>query len=231
MSRFSLLLIVTVVVLLLLNAIQCQRGYSLRSDVDGFEALARLKHKEAKLWRDESGRSRAKADVAVANLDVVKQAYGNELGTIAKEITGLKKNLKNLETYTVTTLITKGEINTGLSDTVLINNIPAKTFGYSDKWISMSAVLTDSVSLKYRVFDSLSFVYYYERRGLFRKPALVVDAISHNPNSTITGIRNIRIAAPRRQKIGVGVYGGYGVSQSGLSPQIGIGVYYKLLEF
>jgi hypothetical protein len=230
MNRFSLLLIVAVVVLLLVNAVQCQRGYSLRSDVESLNALARLQTDSAKLWRDDAGRSRARADVAVANLDAVKQVYGSELNAVASEVKGLKRSLKNLETYTVTNMVTKGEITAGLRDTTIVNNVPAKTFGYSDDWINMSAIITDSVSLKYQVRDSLSFVYYYERRGLFKKPALVIDAISHNPSSTITGIRNIRIQPPKRQKIGIGLYGGYGMSQFGLSPQVGIGVYYKLLE-
>lgn len=230
MTRFSLLIIVIACVSILINAVQCQRGYTMRSDIESYEALAKLERDSAKLWRDDAGRSRATAEVAVANLDAVKHVYGKDITALADDIKGLKKNLRNLESYTVTNLVTRGEISTGLRDTTIINNVPSKTFGYHDEWINMSAVITDSVKLKYQVRDSLQFVYYYENRGLFKKPALVIDAISHNPNATITGIKSIRIKPPEKMRIGIGVYGGYGVSQHGLSPQIGVGVYYKLLE-
>lgn len=235
MNRLSLLLIASVFLLLLLNVLQCQRGHALKSEVDSFEALARQESKDAKVWKDKEGRSHAEKEVAVATLGAVRSVMGNELGRISKEVSGLHRDLKNLEAYTVTSLVTKGEITTGLTDTVIINNnttVDGKVFRYEDQWLKLHGLLPgdESVTINYSVRDSLSFVYFYEKAGLFGKPSLVVNAISHNPNSTITGIKNIRIQPPPRKKVIIVLYGGYGASQFGLTPQVGIGVGYKLLD-
>lgn len=72
----------------------------------------------------------------------------------------------------------------------------------------------------------------YEKDSLYRawvsgyKPQL--DSIYVFPKVTTVTVTEITRIPPRRW--GVGVIGGYGVGKSGLSPFVGVGVYYNMIR-
>lgn len=231
MSRLSLLLTALLAITIILFAIERRSRLNLRDDFRSSQNLHGLALKEAKFWKDDAGKAHAQVEVATSNLEVAKTVLGDELQSIAKEVSGLKKNLKNLESYINLQTTTSGTITTGLRDTVLIHDSTktlAKAFSWEDKWTNINGIITDTnLELNYRVRDSLTFVTYWKKNGFFKKPSLMLDAISCNPNSTITGIRNVKITTQPRRKPRLGFYLGYGVGFDGrIRPSAGVGLVY-----
>lgn len=227
MSRLSLLLIVALC--LSIGVIIIDRGV-IRGLNDNFRSsqnLHRAAVEDGKYWRDKEGKSHVRAIVAESNLEVAKSTLGDELKALAKEVSGLKRNIKNLKSYITVGVTTSGSATTGLIDTVVMKDSSARAFKWNDKWTEVAGVIQDTtVSLEYRVRDSLTFVSYYRSNGLFRPRSLMIDAISHNPNSTITGIKNTKITSLKRRRPRPGFYAGYGIGPAGLSPQVGVGLVY-----
>jgi hypothetical protein len=231
MSRLSLFLVAAFALVCILFAIEHQDKKNIKDDLRSSQNLHALANKKAELWRDKEGKSHARATIAESNLEVAKTVLGDEMKSLIKEVSGLKKNLKNLESYINVNLATSGSISTGLRDTVLIHDSTktlAKAFSWEDKWTNINGIITDTnLELNYRVRDSLTFVTYWKKNGLFKKPSLMLDAISYNPNSTITGIRNVKITTQPRRKPRLGFYLGYGVSLDGrIRPSAGVGLVY-----
>lgn len=230
MSRLSLLLLFALCAAIGIIIIERGMIRNLNDDFRSSQNLHELALKEAKYWRDKDGKSRARAIVAESNLEVAKSALEDELTTLAKEISGLKKNLKNLESYISVGLTTLGTATAILRDTVLIRDSVThnvKAFGWMDKWAKIDGTIQDTtVNLEYKVRDSLTFTTYYQSNGLFKPRSLMMDAISHNPNSAITGIKNVKITSLKRRRPRLSFYAGYGVGPAGLGPQIGVGLVY-----
>jgi len=230
MSRLSLLLLVCLAIAIVVIIVARGVIRNLNDDFHSSQNIHKITSNEAKYWRDKEGKSHARATVAESNLEIAKQALGDELTSLAKEVSGLKKNLKNLESYISVRMTASGTAITTLRDTVLIRDsvaYNAKTFEWKDKWTKIGGTIRDTtVNLEYKVRDSLTFITYYHSNGFLRPKSLTLDAISHNPNSTITGIKNVKITSLKRRRPRLGFYAGYGMGAVGPSPQIGVGLVY-----
>lgn len=100
---------------------------------------------------------------------------------------------------------------------------------FEDKWLSIDGSLTDK-PWTYSIRDSLTFVSYYKKKGLFKKQ-LVLNAYSANPNTTITGLTAIDIAQPKPKRIGIGLQAGYYYTGKAFVPAAGIGITYNIIRF
>lgn len=230
MTRLTALLLASLFACLIVifairsNYNRLDRNYTSLQNIAGEET------KKAKFWEDEAGKAHARVKVVETNLETAKQMLPGELESLRTEISGLKRNLKNLESYTKITTTSSGEITVVPRDTVFLRDstwIKGKHFTYSDKWIGIRGSIVDSrLNLSYRYRDSLVFATYWRNEGLFRKRVLTLDAVSFNPNSQIDGITNVEITVPKRRRPRLGIYAGYGASRDGLGPQVGVGIVY-----
>jgi hypothetical protein len=230
MSRLSLLLLTLLGIAVVIIIINRGSMSNLQDDFRSSQDLHELSIKEVKYWRDKEGKSHARATVAESNLEVAKTVLGDELQSLSREVSGLKKNLKNLESYITVGITTSGSVIAPLRDTVLVRDsvtFTAKSFTWGDKWMQIDGMLADNTAhITYQSRDSLTFVTYYKKNGLLKTPSLMLDAISHNPNSTITGIKNVKITNIKRRRPRLGFYAGYGIGRGGFSPQVGVGLVY-----
>jgi len=203
---------------------------------DSAISLLEAERKGTKTWQDEAGRWRAQAQVGEATNKMIAETYAGEVKALRGQFDGLKTNLSNLKQYITTKVETSGTVTTVLRDTVYINQgdtTQAKTFLYSDEWLMLDGtIFDDSIKVSYYVKDSLTFVSYYKKRKLtelFKKPELLIDAISYNPHSRVSKIRSLAVAPPRNKRIVVVAYAGYDPFNK--TPSVGLGVGFKLIEF
>lgn len=202
-----------------------------RENANSLTTLYNLEKQAVRKWKDAEGQSRARAQTAEATAE----ALNSYLPELREEFDGLKKELQNLETYISTTLTTTGEVSAQLTDTLYIyrsDTIRAQTFEKRDTWsYHRGIVFEDSVQLSYEIKDSVSFVTYWEGRNIFRRGTLQIEGISYNPNTTISGLRNIKIPPPRRRKISIGPSIQYGIDANGeFNFNFGFSVQYSLIR-
>lgn len=231
MSRLATFLILFVVLLLILLSRSCNRIDEVEFDRQAYEDLINLKNQQIEVWKDKEGKSRARAKVAIATAEAAKAVYPELL----EENKNLKKDLSNLETALLVATNTSGSFTTVLTDTVYqtkTDTVFAKTFTYSDKWSKFHGkVLPNDITIDYEVRDSLTFTSYYKGQNFFRKGELVIEGVSHNPKTSITGLQNIKIVKPRKRNISIGPTFNYGINGTGgFTWNIGIGVQWKWIE-
>src|SRR5690606_33749489 len=77
--------------------------------------------------------------------------------------------------------------------------------------------------------NTLSFAIGKRKKGWFNSE-YVIEAVNSNPNIKVKGLDSYTVKVPKK-RFGVSLFAGYGLSESGLSPLIGIGVGYNLIEF
>ncbi len=77
--------------------------------------------------------------------------------------------------------------------------------------------------------NTLSFAIGKRKKGWFNSE-YVIEAVNSNPNITTIGLDSYSLKVPQK-RFGISLFAGYGMSSDGLSPLIGIGVGYNLIEF
>ena len=157
-----------------------------------------------------------------SNLDLVTRLEtSNET---VKELQNLIKSSKkkHIETATVIKTITK-------LDTILVSE-PAKdpTFRLKDKYVDFFAQYTDKgLESKISFTSYLKLLYHYERKNLFSRKYLVVEAVDDNPYLTVEDVRSIRVPMKSR-RFGIGPFIGLDYR---LNPTFGIGLTYTVISF
>lgn len=77
--------------------------------------------------------------------------------------------------------------------------------------------------------NTLSFAIGKRKKGWFNSE-YVIESVNSNPNIKTVGLDSYSIKVPKK-RFGVSLFAGYGLGSQGLTPLIGIGVGYNLLEF
>lgn len=122
-----------------------------------------------------------------------------------------------------------------LTDSTKCLPLPIK-FKRGDKWWSETGTITNKGYLE---SDSLTFISepsitvgYRKRtfKTLLKKPELVVTYSDKNPYTKVKALQNV-VIEDKPKRFGVGLHIGYGVTTSGLSPVISIGINYNLIKF
>ena len=183
-------------------------------------------------YRDEAGRSHAKAVVLNQEMNRMKAYYPKQLESLANDF---EVKIKNLRSGLQLIKETSQQIEV-VYDTM---QVPRDTLlyqwgqnymQYEDKWLTLEAATLGRVwRINYTVRDSISVASYYERKGLFKRQ-LMVEAVSHNPKTTLTNVSTFQIKEkPRRWAVGPFI--GVTLVEDKFRPVVGIGFNYSLFSF
>lgn len=152
-------------------------------------------------FRDDSGTAHTIGTV----IQVDKSGLVNvkDLQGIEAKIEGLNRNLKNLENYqkfgtetTIKKTIVLKHDTVNLTDT---SKTLIQSFNYSDKWNSVSGVLSDdSVIITVISVDSLENVVYYKRKWFLGRKEYEFETLNSNPNNLIKYSKSIKVQKRRR---------------------------------
>ena len=143
------------------------------------------------------------------------------------ELQDLVKKYKNVKSATIIkteTKIVEKTVNKTVLDTISNTPIYESSFNLKDYIWGDIVAKKDTTDIKINIKNDFNIVTYKE------KGKLVLDVSDKNPYS-ITKSQRSYINLPKQKKFGLGVNVGYGISKSGLSPYIGLGVNYNLINF
>lgn len=176
---------------------------------------------QLEIWKDQEGRSRAKLRVQESSFSEIMEANKHKIKFLEGEIDGLRRRgirqVTDIGLVTTDTVLVPMKADTIYRDTV-IYRLPVKHhFAYKDEWAQIDGTLSffaNNVELIYSTRDSLTIVDHSNKKGVF------LDVISHNPNSTITGMTNFRLETKRKLRLSPAAFAG--ISNSG--PVVGVGV-------
>ena len=165
-----------------------------------------------------------------SKISVIEDDYFLKLKLKDKEIVELQslvKKYKNVKSATIIkteTKIVEKIVNKTILDTISNTPIYKSSFNLKDYIWGDIVAKKDTTDIKINIKNDFNIVTYKE------KGKLVLDVSDKNPYS-ITKSQRSYINLPKQKKFGLGVNVGYGISKSGLSPYIGLGVNYNILNF
>lgn len=164
-----------------------------KSKVNDFKEIYQIQEKEIRIWRDEAGRNRARAEIAeisAANAKLVLKADLKKV--IEKEVGNLQRNLISYSSVKASTL---GSFQTGSIDTIYKINqpepLPAKKFILDNRDLKFDGLYIpslDTLMVDYRVIHNFNIFYYYKRPGkapfnIFKRKRAVAEIRFENPGS------------------------------------------------
>ncbi len=213
-----------------------ERCGNISADLASWKSAFDTSQEKAKIWRNELGQSQAEVKAANMTIDVINQQHIAELENAKNVISGLRKDLKNLQSSTTVSTTITGGGTVLLHDTIF--SIPGhpidtgRTFSYSDDWAKIDGYfLREEAHISYSVKDSLQIVSFWKKQsgvfGIFKPREFTVDVISLNPHSEIKTLKSI-VVRDRPKKFVIGPYVGIDAT---LRPSFGFGITYKLIEF
>lgn len=165
-----------------------------------------------------------------SKISVIEDDYFLKLKLKDKEIVELQslvKKYKNVKSATIIkteTKIVEKIVNKTILDTISNTPIYESSFNLKDYIWGDIVAKKDTTDIKINIKNDFNIVTYKERGKL------VLDVSDKNPYS-VTKVQRNYINLPKQKKFGLGVNAGYGISKSGLSPYIGLGVNYNLINF
>lgn len=155
---------------------------------------------------NENGDLVAEKTAALASRDAIKSAYNDEISRIRKDFDVKLKDMKGFITAKIETM---GEGKSSARDTLIIKEdgteITGKKIGINEEWFSLTGILLNNdFEYRYSTRDSVTFVTSFKKDKLFGPKRLIVNGISHNPNSNITGLRNIVVDDYKPKRVSLG---------------------------
>lgn len=173
-------------------------------------------------YRDKEGKMISR----ISSIEVDNMSFFKQLQVKDKTIQDLQKLVKK-GTFAASIIKTETKVDTvfrttKIKDTV---NVTYETDFDVQGWIwGTVAINKDTTSLKVFTRDQ------YDIRLSKEKDGTYIDVINHNPFSTTQEVRSV-YKLPKQKKFGIGVNLGYGITSYGLSPYIGLGINYNLINF
>lgn len=171
-------------------------------------------------WKDEFGREHAKVKVIESsNLDLfTKLETSNQTVKELQQLVHREK--KKIEVATVVKTVTK-------IDTLIVKDKDSTLFKLKDKYLDFVAEMKgDSLKTKIELTSYLKLTHRYERKNIFSKKYLVVDAYEDNKYIRVEDVRSIRVPADKSRFI-IGPYVGFNYN---LKPTFGIGLTYAIIR-
>ena len=168
-----------------------------------FENLYTIEHQKALKFQDDAGHWRSRAQIAEVTQDNLLDI--EELKGLATEFKELKRNLKNLDSYSQINTTTDIHRTIKLKDTTIVTKKSVvehgKTFNYSDKFDSISGVVVnDSIQWQIKHKEELEVVSYWKRKWFLGKKTYECEIKSANPNTKISYQKSLKV---KRKKRGV----------------------------
>lgn len=165
-----------------------------------------------------------------SKISVIEDDYFLKLKLKDKEIVELQdlvKKYKNVKSATIIkteTKIVEKIVNKAVLDTISNTPIYESSFNLKNYIWGDIVAKKDTTDIKINIKNDFSIVAYKE------KNKLILDVSDKNPYS-ITKSQRSYINLPKQKRFGLGVNASYGISKSGLSSYIGLGVNYNLINF
>ena len=144
-----------------------------------------------------------------------------------QELQELVKKYKNIQAATVIkteTKVVEKIVNKPIFDTISRETAYYSKFDLDGFVWGEIIAKKDSTDLILNIRNDFNIVSHYD------KGKLVLDISDKNPY-TVTKSQRSYINLPKQKKWGLGINAGYGISKNGLSPYIGLGVNYNLINF
>jgi hypothetical protein len=225
---WAILLGVVAIICIMVQVKSCKQG-------NYYSGIISAKEDSLKIWQDEAGRWRVAATTAQVSKEDLQKFFSLESKQIREDF-DLK--LKNVTGFIRANIRTTGTvtIKTDTGTNIIVQNADGSDtarFHYSDAWVKFDATLFNNhLTIPYQTRDSVVFVSSRKNIGFLGlgSSKVILDGISYNPNSKISGITGIEVKLPDR-RFGVGPYIGYGWNGRRWLPSAGISIHYSLIKF
>lgn len=217
-NLFIWLLIITITVIVIFNIKSCNNTIKNNRLIESL-------NDSISYYKDKNGILHSKISV----IEVERMKDFTKLNLTNKELKELQelvKKYKNVKSATIIkteTKVVEKIINKTILDT--ISNTPIYKSNFNLKGYIWGDIVAkkDTTDIKISIKNDFSIVTYKE------KGKLILDVSDKNPYS-ITKTQRSYINIPKQKRWGLGINAGYGISNSGLSPYIGLGINYSILN-
>jgi hypothetical protein len=215
---FSWLVLIFIIIIIIFCVKACDNSIR-KEDSKLIESL----NDSISYYRDVEG-------ILHSKISIIEDDYFLKLKLKDKEIVELQdlvKKYNNVKSATIIkteTKIIEKIVNKTILDTISNTPIYESSFNLKDYIWGDIVAKKDTTDIKINIKNDFSIVTYKE------KNKLILDVSDKNPYS-ITKSQRSYINLPKQKRFGLGVNVGYGISKSGLSPYVGLGVNYNLINF
>lgn len=195
-------------ILLTTVAVLKKENERLANSNTNFIAFAKKDSIKIEYYRNSRNQEVAKNEVLTLSEKDARELRDTELLSIVNQFEGIKKNMKNLEQVSRTTMSTVGSFKALLKDSTY-NKIDSATndttivtrriYDNRDPWIKLTGFIEgDSISMKADVPTPLASVLFIEKgrfiwKKLSREKKYTIASTSENPYTRITKNEVIRI--------------------------------------
>lgn len=199
------------------------------SQINGLTSVINEKTAKIEYYENKLGETVASKVVAEADLQTLKESYADAMDSIKQRFNVKLRNVVAAASIKVTV---RDTLVVDKTDTLMVEGQRVRQYNYSDKWVAfqLNDPLVSPPTLYFEYFEQYDIVAHRKSRGLFKRKELYVDVVTASPYASVTGIRSFKVEKDK-SRWGIGFSAGYGISNSGLSPYLGIGATYTLLRF
>lgn len=164
------------------------------------------------------------------NLILQLNTKDETIKSLQDEIKKNKDRIKNGGSISVFTTITTYQDSTKTSTSYLSDSsIVYKASSKDTTWVKWNTISNkNSTSLDLKVKNAYTVVIGSERVSLFKRKS-IVEVTNKNPFTDTQALRAFEVKDTRRNKLSLGIQGGYGITLKGFGPYLGIGINFKIL--
>lgn len=157
-----------------------------------------IQQSAAKYSQNKKGQTVAQVSTNNVSLETFKHIYASQISDLRSEI----GNLKNLQAIVNVGLRANGRFSTIVRDSTIYDTIHLSSFAYSDGFLSLQCMLTDSAACQYSYSDSLSVLVrlqkpanwrWYNPISWFSKKESITQVTFKNPSARPTHIQSFFI--------------------------------------
>ena len=215
----DIVLIALIIIFIIFAFKRCKNDIREFSNIDKLESLT----DSIKYYRDNYNVLHSRISIIEADNFTKIKSKDKDI----QELQELVKKYKNVQAATVIkteTKVVEKIVNKPIFDTISRETAYYSKFDLDGFVWGEIIAKKDSTDLILNIRNDFNIVSYYD------KGKLILDVSDKNPYS-ITKSQRSYINLPKQKRWGLGINAGYGVSKSGLSPYIGLGVNYNLINF
>lgn len=188
-----------------LSLYQCNTSNNLKQKAKDYKTLYFKEQKALTVWKDEHNKWRAKAEATeISNRTLKELARNNDknMMQIRDEFSGLKNNLRNLDTYVKTVIKDTLYFKSTLTDTLWISangdTVKGKKGIYKDSWSNcVGLIYNDTLNVNCTTTDSITTVVYWNRKWFLGRKTYFVEHKNANPNNKPVYNENLIIRKKR----------------------------------
>lgn len=215
----DIVIIVLIIIFIIFAFKRCKNDIREFSNIDKLESLT----DSIKYYKDNYNVLHSRISIIEADNFTKIKSKDKDI----QELQELVKKYKNVQAATVIkteTKVVEKIVNKPIFDTISRETAYYSKFDLDGFVWGEIIAKKDSTDLILNIRNDFNIVSHYD------KGKLVLDISDKNPY-TVTKSQRSYINLPKQKKWGLGINAGYGISKNGLSPYIGLGVNYNLINF